>query len=314
MATDTTLTTGKSLPATHPEDYYTKPLGTAAVFGCRAEASFRYDGPTDENMTSWSTSIVSTHDSIEQVFVPDPFTVDRDAAPEARIIALIERRRKRMDGKTEPYAAVQIAVPVVYTDSMGVSHRGSYAMEYVSSANAQDQTSVGSWLPVYGQTFGCYKPLANIYIQPDGDDVVDIYVDRLGKRVMSMSFTRGEEVVDSGNPFGGEGRSTTFTLREIPNVNFTAYTERSVCVKEGFTTPPKKFFHATARVELANDDVYQLGDLVRTGLGDTFVSVQEITKEDYVDHYVLEYLPVDEAPLTESQKNGSALFVGDTRR
>ncbi|PVH96352.1 hypothetical protein DM02DRAFT_617329 [Periconia macrospinosa] len=122
---------------------------------------------------------------------------------------------------------------------------------------------MGPW----GVQFGMMKKLANIRFTPVGGDEFEVVAHRLGKLVFRVVIGMGEEIrgAERDNLLTGRDNPMTyptFTVRELPNADWSGYLDQSVL---RFDSPTMKIEGAwradRASIELGNAESDPLDEL-----------------------------------------------------
>lgn len=197
--------------------------GIMNMTGARPGEAFRYEGPTMVDQLWYSINLTTTYEAIEKLILPPPLKVDRDLPPEVRILYFVNPNCYAYDGELVPYQGFMF---MANTERGG--RKGIAGWEYVDALHGDksDMDMMGPW-SVY---FGMLKKMADINFLPVSADEFEITVNRRGKRLIRMRLRVGEEfspeAVKSMNDANVKG---TFTVREIPNHDYSGYADRAVC-------------------------------------------------------------------------------------
>lgn len=223
--------------------------GILNLTGVRPGQAFSYDGLSFPSMNIYMLSFRSTYDAIEKLILPPPLKADRDLPPDIQIWYFSSHDTLPMDGRPLDYHGVQFRARTSYD---GV--KGAAGWEYIDALDG-DKTKVDIMGP-WGVYFGMLKKLADIRVTPRSIDEVEITVDRRGVRLITMRMRIGAELAeDAVARMNEEGGYDTLTVREVPDVTYTGFVDRSVCLS------PTKGSNAIVRAWEAHDASINFGHL-----------------------------------------------------
>lgn len=203
-----------------PTDAFTG--GILNLTGVRPGAAFRYDGLSFPDMTVYMVTFRSSYEAIEKLILPPPLKVDRSKPPEVHAWYFTSRNTLPMDGRVTPYHGFQFRG---YTEFEGV--KGFAGWEYIDALDG-DKTHVDIMGP-WGVYFGMLKKFGDIRFVPTSVDAFEVTVSRRGQRLITLRMRIGAELDAAGVAAMNEGGSETLTVREIPDVNYAGFVDRTVC-------------------------------------------------------------------------------------
>ncbi|WP_067970265.1 acetoacetate decarboxylase family protein [Aminobacter aminovorans] len=264
--------------------------GVMNMTGVRPGDAFKYEGPTMPNKADYWVTFTSTYEAIEKYILPPPLKADRSVPPEVRLICFVSPENKAFSGKVTPYQGFMF---LAQTEHNGVKGRAGW--EYVDAVYG-DKSEVDIMGP-WGVYFGMMKKLGDIRFTPLGGNRFQMSVDRRGVRMITLKMSIGAEMeaakIDAINA-GISGSGATITVREIPNVDYTGFTERSICVARADKNCVLSGWNVSdCSVEFGHtpeDPLDQIPVLEVTGAGAT---VNAGSKELFTEMYVLDSLPLD---------------------
>ena len=200
--------------------------GILNLTGTRPGNAFRYEGISFPDITMYLVNFKSTYEAIEKLILPPPLKADRSLPPEIQAWYFTTRNCKAIDGRPTPYQGFQFRARTEYS---GV--KGAAGWEYIDGLYG-DKTHcdlMGPW----GVYFGMAKKFADIRFIPIGVDHFEVSVTRRGVRLITMEFNLGAEnsrdQVQQLAKSGRAGEYETLTVREVPDVNYAGFVDRTVC-------------------------------------------------------------------------------------
>ncbi|KPM42504.1 hypothetical protein AK830_g4040 [Neonectria ditissima] len=201
--------------------------GVLNMTGARPGQAFSFPGPAFPRQVCYIIKFTSTYEAIEKYILPPPLKVDRNLPPEVIVWYFSSPESKGPDGSPAPYQGFQFRGN---TEVDGV--KGMAGWEYIDGLRG-DKTEMDvmlSWAVHYGMA----KKFADIRFTAVSGDEFEITVDRQATRLVTMRLRLGQEI--DGDVLKGLAESAdsplakdTFTVREMPNSDFSGYSERTVC-------------------------------------------------------------------------------------
>lgn len=283
------------------------PAGVTNLLGARpgTAAMHGFDGPGHINQTRLFFALETTHDALQQVIVPPPLEVDRDAAPVLTIMPFTSPQFRGRDGRVTPYTGFAFFAPVKHG---GV--RGQAGWEFIDGAD-HDKTQA-DMLPFTGQVYGMLKKFADIGFFVNGEEVsdlslieagddIEITVDRKRQRLVTLKLrvtgsSDQQLSAGAGDMVRGGGETVVFGVREIPTVDYKGYVDRSIVASSAGDEPlasSKTFNAEPVSVEFGISELEALDLLeVRKVLAAGGVT-SDVPKSVISDMYVVEQLPLD---------------------
>lgn len=273
------------------------PSGVMNIFGARpgTPSMHGYEGFARENMTSVILSFETSHDALQQVIVPQPLEVDRDAPPILTVQAFTSPLFRGRDGRHLPYTGYAFFAPTRYKDLRAVS-----GWEFMDGAG-HDKT-IADMMSAAGLVTGMLKKLGDIRFWVNGrenlgdlstvqpGDEVRVTVDRRGIRISGMRVRVGEEIKDLEEAVGVY---SVLGVREFPTVDYKGYVDRAITAfAEPNKLPRKAFAAEPLSIEFGESeheslDLLPIGRLVHAG-----IKIQDGTKESMSEARVVDQLPL----------------------
>jgi hypothetical protein len=266
--------------------------GILNMTGTRPENAFQYDGPAMAGGIWYSLTLESTHDAIQRLIVPPGLEVNRDMPPNVELQFFVNPRTRAFDGRYTPYQGFMFMAQVRRGDV-----EGRAGWEYVDGLYG-DKTNMDIMGP-WGVYFGMLKKMADIHFTPIGGNEFEVTVTRRGVRLVTMTIRVGQELpsadVEQINATSSQW-PRTLTVREIPNVSYSGFSERSVCIagSDNATTVTRAWAADNGTVSFGHDDLDPLDELPVLGVSNTLVYELDCAKELFSAMTVLEHLPTNE--------------------
>jgi Acetoacetate decarboxylase (ADC) len=263
--------------------------GILNMTGTRPGNAFGYDGPAMANGIWYSLYLTSTHDAIEKLIVPPGLSVDRDAAPQIQIQYFVNPECRAYDGRVTPYQGFMFRAPVRHGDVTGWA-----GWEYVDGVYG-DKTQMDIMGP-WGVYFGMLKKLADIHFTPVGGNEFEISATRRGVRLVTMRIRVGAELSSADvELINASSWPTTLTVREIPNVNYSGYVERTVCVARtnSANTVTQAWAADCGSIVFGHDELDPLDELPILGISNELVCKLDVAKELFSEMAILDHLSLD---------------------
>jgi Acetoacetate decarboxylase (ADC) len=265
--------------------------GVLNVMGTRPENAFKYDAPAMRQGTWFSLTFTSTHDAIEKVVVPPGLTVDRDLPPEVDVQYFVNPETRAYDGRITSYQGFMFMAHVRHGDVTGRA-----GWEFVDGLHG-DKTHVDI-LSQWGVYFGMLKKLADIRFTPIGGNEFEVTVARRGVRLATLTIRTGAELASSDVELINAASSQwprTLTVREIPNVNYSGFVERAVCIAgtESANTVTQAWAADRGSISFGHDELDPLDELPVLGVSNEIVYKLDVAKELFSEMTVLENLPLE---------------------
>ncbi|WP_325096868.1 acetoacetate decarboxylase family protein [Mycolicibacterium vinylchloridicum] len=198
--------------------------GVLNLSGARPEDAYPYDGPIMPRIHWYSVTIATSYEAIEKIVVPPPLKVNRDLPPHLQLSFFVNPTNLGFDGRHSPYQAFSFAANAVYGDVAGTA-----GWEMVDSVYT-DKTTADFLIP-WGVYFGFLKKFADIRATPMGGGNLEITVHRHGTQIIRMQIEVGAKLADeelAAMSAGAVSGAGALTVREIPNLGYTEYAERSI--------------------------------------------------------------------------------------
>ncbi|MFJ7078939.1 acetoacetate decarboxylase family protein [Streptomyces sp. NPDC098781] len=264
--------------------------GILNMTGVRPGQALRYDGPAMPRQVYFTLTFTSTHDAIEKLIVPPGLSVDRDLPPEVQVLYFTNAGNRAYDGRVTPYQACMFMARVRHGDV-----RARAGWEYVDSIHG-DKTEMDMLGP-WGVYFGMLKKMADIRFVPVGVNEFEVSVVRRGVRLVTMRLSLGSELpasaIEAINAANTESEGT-LTVREIPNVNYSGFADRAVCLapSQG-NTVTRAWSAGGGSIEFGHLELDPLDELPVLKVGDEAVFDLRSEKELFSEMRVLEGLPRD---------------------
>lgn len=263
--------------------------GCLNLMGTRPGNAYRYDGPLMPGSTWFALTFTSTHDAIEKLIVPPPLKVDRDLPPEIDVQYFVNPHNRAYDGRTTPYQGFLFMARVRHGDITGRA-----GWEYVDGlyGDKTEMDIMGPW----GVYFGMLKKMADIRFTPIGGTEFEITVTRRGIRLATMTIRTGTELpatdVEMLNTASAQWPKT-LTVREIPNVSYTGFVERSICLAgtDG-NTITKVWTADRGSITFGHDELDPLDELPVLGVAKELSFTMDCHQELFSGMTVIEQLPV----------------------
>jgi hypothetical protein len=273
--------------------------GVLNLTGTRPEHAFAYDGPAMAGGIWYSVTFDSTHDAIERLIVPPGLSVNRDVPPQVELQFFVNPRTRAFDGRYTPYRGFMFMAQVKHGDVAGRA-----GWEYVDGLYG-DKTNMDIMGP-WGVYFGMLKKMADIHFTPIGGNEFEVTVVRRGVRLATMTIRVGDELSSADVALINASSSQwprTLTVREIPNVSYSGFSERTVCIAgtDNANTITRAWAADKGSVSFGHDDLDPLDELPVLGVANAMVYELDCAKELFSDMTVLEHLPSEQqetAPIT----------------
>lgn len=262
--------------------------GILNMTGVRPGEALRYDGPAMPRQVYFTLTFTSTHDAIEKLIVPPGLKVDRDLPPEVQVLYFTNAGNRGYDGRVTPYQACMFMARARHGDV-----RARAGWEYVDSIHG-DKTEMDMLGP-WGVYFGMLKKTADIRFVPVGVNEFEVSVVRRGVRLVTMRLSLGGELsasaVDAINAANAQSGGT-LTVREVPNVNYSGFTDRAVCLapSEG-NTVTRAWSANGGSIAFGHLDLDPLDELPVLAVSGEAVFDLRSEKELFSEMRVLEDLP-----------------------
>lgn len=195
------------------------------MFGGPVKEAYQFEGPAFPKQTCYIMKFTSTYDAIERLILPPPLKVDRTQPPEVLLWYFSSPDSRGPGGQVVPYQGIQFRG---YTERQGV--KGIAGWEFVDGLRGDFTTAdiMGAW----GMQFGMMKKYAQIRFTPIGGDEFDIIAVRHGITAFRMTIRMGvmleEQQLQEALKGMGSIMRETFVVREIPNLDWTGYTDRCI--------------------------------------------------------------------------------------
>ncbi|MFQ3894800.1 acetoacetate decarboxylase family protein [Sphingobium sp. R-7] len=261
--------------------------GILNMIGARPGMGFQYDGPTMIDTIWYSITLTTTHDAIEKLIIPPPLKVDRDLPPDVRILYFVNRNTRGYDGELTPYQGFMFMANTVHQ-----GRKGSAGWEYVDAVRGDktDMDIMGSW-SVY---FGMLKKMANISFLPVSANEFEVTVERRGVRLVTMRFRVGEEMpAESVQAINDSMVDGTFTVREIPNADFSGFADRTICWTPTSENKMQRAWHLDGgAVEFGNLPLDPLDEMPVLGVAGGISFQASTGKRIFTAMEVVEQLPL----------------------
>lgn len=262
--------------------------GVFNIVGTRPGNAFKYEGPAMRQGTWFSLTFTSTHDAIEKLIVPPGLTVDRDVPPEVDVQYFVNPETRAFDGRVISYQGFQFMASVRHGEVAGRA-----GWEFVDGLYG-DKTEV-DLLCQWGVYFGMLKKLADIRFTPIGGNEFEATVTRRGVRLATLTIRTGSELASADVELINTASSqwpTTLTVREIPNVNYSAFVERTVCMAstESDNTVTQAWAADRGSISFGHDELDPLDELPVLGVSKELVYKLDVAKELFSEMTVLNHL------------------------
>ncbi|MFC9835543.1 acetoacetate decarboxylase family protein [Rhodococcus sp. NPDC127530] len=265
--------------------------GNLNLVGTRPGNAYKYDGPAMPNGIWFALTYTSTHDAIEKLIVPPGLKVNRDLPPEVEVQYFVNPECRAYDGRITPYQGFMFMAHVRHGDTTGRA-----GWEYVDGVHG-DKTQMDIMGP-WGVYFGMLKKMADIHFTPIGGNEFEISVTRRGVRLVTMTIRTGAEVPENEVELINAASSQwprTLTVREIPDVDFSGFVERSVCIAstDNNNTITQAWTADKGSITFGNDELDPLNEMPVLGVSGEFSYKLTCSKELFSGMTVLEHLPLD---------------------
>ena len=289
------------------------PTGLDNLLGARpgTPAMFGYDGPMHSDFTALTVTFETTHDALQNVFIPSPIEVDRDVPAVGNLIAFTAPKMRGRDGRLSPYTGVLFQAP-----SQWNGRKGRSGYEFIDGAAPAHDKSYAEQVLYAGVIWGMLKKFADIHFYVNGveslgdlsdvqaGDEIMVSLDRRGRRLIDLRVAVKDEIPEpeklamtnqhrEGEQEAPEPR-ISLDVREIPTVDYTGYSERSIMTN--LTT-----VNATARrawlaepvsLEFRESELDALDQLNPVRLLGAAVTITDVPKETITGRSVLGELPL----------------------
>ncbi|MGW4334069.1 acetoacetate decarboxylase family protein [Rhodococcus sp. USK10] len=265
--------------------------GILNLSGTRPGNAYKYDGPAMPHQIYFTMTFTSTHDAIEKLIVPPPLKVDRDLPPEVQVLYFVNPGCRAYDGRVTPYQGFMFMARVRHGDVAGRA-----GWEYVDGlyGDKTEMDIMGPW----GVYFGMLKKMADIRFTPIGGNEFEISVTRRGVRLVTMTIRTGTELSDAEIEAINAANSQvgkTLTVREIPNVNYSGFVDRSICVAPSDGNTVSRAWAADkSSIVFGHDDLDPFDELPVLGVGGALSFDLNSDKELFSEMEILENLPLQE--------------------
>lgn len=262
--------------------------GILNLTGVRPGEAFRYEGLSFPDMTVYMVTFRSSYEAIEKLILPPPLKVDRSQPPEVLAWYFTSRNTLPMDGRVTPYHGFQFRA---YTEHAGV--KGFAGWEYIDALDG-DKTRIDIMGP-WGVYFGMLKKLGDISFVPTSVDAFEVTVRRRGETLIRMNMQIGAEMDEAAVAQMNKGGSKTLTVREVPDVNYAGFVDRTVCISP--TDSSNQVLRAwnvvNASIEFGSLDLDPLAELAPEGVVRAVAFNATASVETFTGMKVLERLPGD---------------------
>lgn len=262
------------------------PGGILNLTGCRPGEAFQYEGLPFPDMTIFMVFFESTYEAIEKLILPPPLKADRSYPPEVQMWYFTSRNTRPMDGRITPYQGFQFRAR---TEHAGV--KGSSGWEYIDGLYG-DKTEVDIMGP-WGVYFGMLKKLADIRFIPTSVDEFEMSVTRRGTRLVTLRMKIGKEMDKEAVAQMNDGSAgETLTVREIPNINYNGFVDRTICsTNTGVTNQVSRAWSCSdATVEFGHLELDPLDELKVLKINNAIALNSTATVETFTEMRVLEEL------------------------
>lgn len=289
------------------------PTGLDNLLGARpgTPAMFGYDGPMHSDFTALTVSFETTHDALQNVFIPPPIEVDRDVPAIGNLIAFTAPKMRGRDGRLAPYTGV-----LFQASSQWNGHKGRSGYEFIDGAAPAHDKSYAEQVLYAGVIWGMLKKFADIHFYINGveslgdlsnvraGDEVMVSLDRRGRRLIDLRLRVKDELPEPGklamtNQHGEGERAApeariSLDVREIPTVDYKGYAERSITTNLTTvnTAVRKAWLAEPMSLEFRESELDALDQLNPVRLLGAAVTITEVPKETITGRSVLEQLPL----------------------
>lgn len=290
------------------------PSGLNNLLGARpgTPPMFGYDGPMHRDFTALTISFESTHDALQRVFVAPPLQVDRDVAPVANIIAFTAPQMRGRDGRLSPYTGVLFQAPCVWK-----GRKGNAGYEFIDGAAPAHDKSYAEQVIYAGVIWGMLKKFADIRFYVNGveslgdmsnvssGDSIQVTLDRRGRRLIDLRAQVKDEIAEpeklamtnrqGDDSDGAPLPRVSMDVREIPTVDYSGYSERSIMTNLGHVTASarKAWIADPLSLEFSESELDALDLLNPVRLLGAAVTITEVPKTTVTGRGILEQLPLD---------------------
>ena len=202
--------------------------GVLNLFGVRPGEAFRYEGKAMPHVIHFDIQFESTYEAIERVVLPSPLKADRSHPPIVNVSYFTNAEVYAMDGRSTPYQAFLLTARTEWDGLQGVS-----GWEFVDGLRG-DKTEMDIMGP-WGVHFGMLKKLGDIRVSHTAADEFTVEVTRRGRVLVRMGIRTGVAFTETELEAFNKASAAVFGVREIPNVDYTGYSERTIVVSDAVT-------------------------------------------------------------------------------
>lgn len=260
--------------------------GVARFLGVRPGDAFAYDGPIQQDVTSYTLTYATTREAIAQ-YLPPPLEPDLDAPPVVAVTAFHVPCWRNYDGRGFGYTGVRLEALARFGE-----HRGRVVLvEYVDGLGG-DKTPIADRLIGWGLFTGVPRKLGDIDFLPSGEGML-VTLARRGTRLLTMGITRSEGVeAAEALPFGPGTGLTTLAVRDVPANNMKGYLDHSVVrFGAGLSHAPRRAWRADGWVELGGLELDPLELLEVVEVTGGAVTLGDVPQEMWSGAELVERLP-----------------------
>jgi hypothetical protein len=195
--------------------------GVLNLFGVRPGRAFQYEQKAMPHVIHFDVQFESSYEAIERAVLPPPLMADRDYPPIVNISYFTNAEVFAMDGRNTPYHAVMLTARTRWGERQGVG-----GWEFVDGLHG-DKTEMDIMGP-WGVHFGMLKKFGDIRVSHTGAHEFTVEVTRRGKLLVRMGLTAGDAFGAAELQALNQASLGVFGVREIPNVDYSGYSERTI--------------------------------------------------------------------------------------